>query len=305
VSGVDLSVNVHGGDAPFFEQTYRHLVRSIRRPLRYRRIAVDRSPPAGRFDTRTDSAILDRQLARLSSDGLVDIIEEVDWARSEVERVMRIFYGDAEAPTRCAAGTAIYQYLWALDRADAPFVLHFDSDILVRFADGGAWIGEAIGLFDAHPQLVIATPEGGPPKAETVAHWIFGKRARRREARPRWTVAESVSTRYYLVDRSRLIERACPLLQPHRGARLEETLTHTFHLRGLERWSLNDDSTYALHPRRHNANHVRHLDGLIALVERDRVPFRRPGYRWDIRTEGRHFLPWRVAIARSHLRRHE
>ena len=97
---VELSVNAYAGDLPFFEKTFRHLIRQTSAaPLSRRRIVVDRRPPTGRFATNHSSADLDAVLSRLLADGVVDDVDDVDWSTDEVERVAAKYFGRADAPS--------------------------------------------------------------------------------------------------------------------------------------------------------------------------------------------------------------
>ena len=133
---------------------------------------------------------------------------------------------------------------------------------------------------------------------------LLGGRAANHADKAPFNVAADVTTRAFLLDHERFVQTALPLdAEAGAGSAIaprlfEETLSAVFRSRGLRRLSRNDDNNWLIHPRRHNANHSRYLTDLIALVEDGATPFRRTGNRWDIRTEGRHFLPWRIAIAR-------
>lgn|GEM_PF-3555045 len=296
---VELSVNVCARDVGFFEPTYRHLIKGLRYPFKTRRLIVDRSVPTGRFATSDlNEQTFDQALQSLVDDGLVDVIDEVDWSEDVVQRVMRKFFGRATAPTRCAAGSPIYQYLFAIEQATSPYLLHFDNDILVHMRDGCTWIDHAIELMRSNERVVFATPEGGPAQATGAMGWVFGRRARTDR---RWQRAASVSTRYFLLDRDRFNAAVLPLVVDRAGETLERTITASVHRQGLERQSIADDFNWVIHPRRHNRNHIDNLPELIQLVESNKAPFRRTGYRWDLRTEGRHFLPWLLAIKRQQL----
>jgi hypothetical protein len=299
-ASVDLTVNVYAGDAPFFEATYRHLVKQLDYPFRTRRIAVDRSQPRGRFvGVAEPGHAIDNQLSRLLADQVVDVVENVDWSVDTIARVMTRYYGNPTAPTHCEHGSPIFQYLWAIAQCDAVYVLHYDADILVHFKAGGAWIDESVAMMRANPNIFGTMPAGGPPRATTLMDWIFGYRPR--TPTNRWHRAQGpFTTQKFLIDRARFPSP----LRSASGLRLEEAVTQTMRERGLELWVPDDDDdrNWAIHPDTHNANHTRYLIDLIRMVEAGRPPFRRTGPRWDIRT-GRRFLPWRIAIERDRLLR--
>jgi len=62
---------------------------------------------------------------------------------------------------------------------------------------------------------------------------------------------------------------------------------------GYEHW--------AIHPWRHDENYIRYLDDLIWAVEQGIYPFKRTGYRWDMRTEGKLINEW-LGVLRKHGR---
>jgi hypothetical protein len=249
-----------------------------------------------------DVAELDRQLARILADGLADDIDDVDWSDTAVQDVMSVAFADPSASPRANDGSAVYQYLWALQTAQCPYVLHFDDDMLVHCEDGGAWIREGIQIMRREPRVAIVTPEGGPLMAQRPREWILGRRhAERATPEARWHTSSDVSTRYFLTDRDRLVNEVFPLLTAAHDVPLEVALTRTMRERGFERRSRNDPRTWAVHPRRHNRNHLRYLADLIGIVEQGRYPYRRTGHRWDLRTEGRHFIPWWLTIANMRL----
>ena len=302
---VDLTVNVYAGDSPFFEATYRHLVEELSYPFRTRRVVVDRGTARGRFaSAAARGGDLDSQLRRLQDAQLIDIVEDVDWSPRAIERVMARYYGNPTAPTHDTNGAApVYQYLWAIDQCTADFVLHFDSDLLVYFQGGGAWIDESIELMKEHGKILTTTPGAGPPRAVRAQDWLLGHRAT--HSGSRWQRGEQFSTRYFLLDRQRFIDEVCPLVPGRDGEPLEQAITATLAARGFELWVLDDDHNWAIHPTSHNKNHVRYLDDLIRLIDAGRYPYRRTGYRWDLCTQSRHlrFTPWRIAVIRDRLGR--
>lgn len=297
---VELSVNLHEGDRDFFEPTYRHVLRQLDGRPNLRRLVIDRSDPQGRFSASDGVPRLDGIVARLLAEGLVDAVTEVDWRSSVARPVMERYFGDPDAPTRCRIGTPIYQYVAAIESCTSPYLLHLDSDMLLHLEDGGRWIDEGIDRMQENRHLVIVTPEGGPPQATSLSDWLLG--ARQSHNRDRWHTSTGISTRILLMDVARFRSQALPLTAGEPSETLERTMTHTFASRSLERHSLNDDRNWSVHPRRHNENYRQHLSSLIQLVEHGRAPYRRTGYRWDMRTEGRHFLPWWWAIQRERMK---
>ena len=105
-------------------------------------------------------------------------MSEVDWSARCVAETMQRYFGQADAPTRCSSGTPIYQYIYTLDVARSRYMLHLDDDMLAHLANGGRWIFEAIEWMAADPNVVVVTPEGGPPVALGWRGWLVGRSRR-------------------------------------------------------------------------------------------------------------------------------
>jgi len=305
---IDLVVNTYRGDVPFLEVMMSHITRALAEaPLRERILVVDGSEPVGRFkdssEARAAMARLTAIADRLEGSGVIDRVHMLDWSDERVEAVMRDWYGDPEAPVSCRAGTAVYQYCSAVDASDADYVLHLDSDILLHSPDGGGWVAEAIALLKAHEDAIVVQPMGGPPIAMTLAQVIFGPRAR--PARPARGASPggSVGSRMFVLDRRRLHSCFLPLQPAKSGDRWEQAMTSTAARRGFRRYTFWDERTYASHAFTHGPEFVRLAPDLVWATEQGIYPFRRSGYRWDVRVEGWHKWPWVVSIRLGRLAR--
>jgi hypothetical protein len=100
-----------------------------------------------------------------------------------------------------------------------------------------------------------------------------------------------------LVDRARLQCDFLPLEPEDPGDRWEQAMTTTAARRGMQRYTLMDEQSWVLHPLTHGPRYVHVLPDLVWAVEHGVYPFRRSGYRWDVRVDGMHALPW-IAAAR-------
>lgn len=301
VPPVSFTVNVCNADVEYLDKVLRHMLRALNFPFRERLLAYDPGHQQGKYAERSQGsrAQMEAILARLLRDRVVDRVDIVPWSETEQRRIIRRYFGDAPVALRDFSGAPVYQYLYAVDRCIGEYILHADADILFYSATSRSWIFDALGLFSAEPHVVAATPHGGPPQARNWIERIFN-RSFERKPRGNWHVAETVSTRYFLMHRGRF-ERALPLVQAKVGEPLENSLTHTFHIRGLQRWSMNGYSHWAIHPWKHDENFIRYLDDLVWAVEHNVYPFRRGGYRWDMRTDGPHMHEW-IAALRAHGR---
>lgn len=298
---VSFTVNVCNADVPYLDKTLRHMLRALNFPFKERLLAYDPGRQEGKYVERTQGsrAEMEALLDGFLRDGVVDRIDVIPWSKAEQQRILARYFGHFEVDLRDFSGAPIYQYLYALDRCSSNTIFHADSDMLFYSASARSWIFDALDLFSREQQVVLATPHGGPPQAR---NWLERMLNRSFERKPRtlWHVADGTSTRYFLMHRGRF-EEALPLQQAKSGEPLENTLTHTFRQRGLQRQSMNGYTHWAIHPWKHDENFIRYLDDLVWAVEHNIYPFRRSGYRWDMRTDGPYMAEW-LAVLRAHER---
>jgi hypothetical protein len=296
-----LTVNACNSDAQFLEPTLRHMMQALNYPFCERLVAYDPGRQEGKYAARAggDRAAMEAILQRLLDERVIDRVDVVPWTDEEQQRILRTYFGGAQVELKDFAGAPIYQYLYALDRCRGDYVFHADSDMLFHRATDDSWIDKGIALMAAQPQVAVTCPRAGPPQAR---NWLERLTGRSFEARPdvEWRRVDFTSTRYFLLDMAKF-RRALPLVQTKAGEPLEDSLTHTLRLRGLEQWNLTTLDHWTIHPWKHDENYVRNLPDLIWAVEQGLYPFVRSGHRWDMRTEGRHIEEW-LRVLRKHGR---
>lgn len=300
---VSFTVNACNSDAQFLELTLRHMLAALNYPFAERLVAYDPGRQEGKYAARmgSDRATMESILQRLLDDRVIDRVDVIPWTDDEQQRVLSAYFGDEQVAGKDFSGAPIYQYLYALDRCQGDFVFHADSDMLFHRAVEGSWIEEGIALMQRESKVVVTCPRAGPPQAR---NWFERLTGRSFEARPkeRWRRVDFTSTRYFLLDMAKF-RRALPLVQAKPGEPLENSLTHTFRLRGLEHWNLTTLDHWTIHPWKHDENYVHHLPDLIWAIEQGVYPFVRAGHRWDMRTEGQHINEW-LRVLRRHGRGH-
>lgn len=294
---VSFTVNTCITDVPFLEKTLRHVFRSLNYPFKERLIAYDPGNPMGKYDSRRrgDPSELLAIFDRLMADNLIDRVDTIPWDEESQAAILEKYFGRDDIALKDFSGAPIYQYLYALDQCTGEYVFHMDSDMLFHTSPGESWIDQGIALMQREPRVVFATCRGGPPQAR---NWLERILNRPVGLKPKsgWAKADTVSTRYFLMDRLRFYEKLLPIVQSRPNEPLEDSLTNTLRLRGLERWTTTGIENWSIHPWRHDDNYVAHLDDLIWAVEQGVYPFVRSGYRWDMRTEGEHIQEWLDAI---------
>jgi len=301
---VSFTVNTCITDIPFLEQTLRHVFRSLGFPFTERLIAYDPGNPMGKYDSRRrgDPAQLLAIFERLLADGLVDRVDTIPWNDASQAAIQKQYFGRDDVALKDFDGAPIYQYLYALDQCTGDYVFHMDSDMLFHTTPGISWLERGIELLQREPTVLFATCRGGPPHARNRLERFLGFPVGGKPS-SYWHKADNLSTRYFLMDRKRFQEKLLPIMQSRPAEPLEDSISHTLKLRGLERWTTTGTETWSIHPWKHDDNYVAHLDALIRAVEEGVYPFVRTGYRWDMRTEGEYIDEWLAAIAKANKRR--
>lgn len=298
---VSFSVNVCNSDAPYLERTLRHMMRQLNFPFIERIATYDPGRQEGKYTERIQGTQneVERILQRLLDEKVIDRMDVVPWTEAEQRRILMKYFGDENVDLKDFSGAPIYQYLYAMDACSGDYLFHVDSDMLFYRQGERSWIYDGLDLLRRENSAIVATPQGGPPQARNRLEKLTGMSF---EPKPKaqWHRTEFISTRKFLMDVSRF--HAClPLQQGKPGEPLENSLSHTCKLKGFQRWSMNGYVHWSIHPWRHDENYVRYLDHLIWAVENGVYPFKRTGFKWDMRTEGEHINEW-LAVLRKHGR---
>lgn len=296
---VSFTTNACITDTPYIEKTLRHMMRSFRYPFIERIVALDPGKPKGKYTNRGKGEFTQLRtiLDKLQSEAVIDSVVEIPWTGSDQSQILSKYFGNSDIELKDFSGAPIYQYLYAIDLCKGDYVLHVDSDMLFYSGNTHSWIDRGIHAMQNNTQVVFTTPKGGPPQANNWLERLIGKPLRLPK-KNEWHKATFISTRYFLMDRERFIENLVPLQQEKPAEPLENSLSYTARKKGFERWSLNTDNGWAIHPWQHDDNFIDNLDDLIELVEYGFYPFRRGGFRWDMRTDGEHIRPWIRTINR-------
>ena len=298
---VSFTVNVCNSDAPYLEQTLRHMMRQLNFPFFERIATYDPGRQVGKYAERIQGTQgeVERILQTLLTENVIDRVDVIPWTEEEQNRILLKYFGDQCIDLKDFSGAPIYQYLYAMDACAGDYIFHVDSDMLFYRQGELSWIYEGLALLQRESRAIVATPQGGPPQAR---NWLERLTRISFEPKPKtdWHQARFISTRKFLMDTARF--QAClPLQQAKPGEPLENSLTHTCAQKDYQRWSMNGHTHWSIHPWRHDENYVRYLDDLIWSVENGVYPFRRSGFKWDMRTEGEHINEW-LAVLRKHGR---
>ncbi|HUW28691.1 MAG TPA: glycosyltransferase family 2 protein [Sulfuriferula sp.] len=298
---VSFTVNACNSDAPYLEQTLRHMFRALNFAFCEKRVTYDPGRQEGKYAERIQGSqnAVEAILKRLLDEKIIDHVDVIPWNEAEQNRILQHYFGREDIDLKDFSGAPIYQYLYAMDLCHGDYIFHVDSDMLFYRSVMQSWIDDGLALLQREPQVIVATPQGGPPQAK---NWLERWTGRSFERKPKaeWHRASFTSTRYFLMDKAKF-HSCLPLQQAKPGEPLENSLSHTFNAKGYQRWSMNGYKHWAIHPWKHDENYVRYLDDLIWAVENGLYPFIRTGFQWDMRTEGVHINEW-LAVLRAHGR---
>jgi hypothetical protein len=159
----------------------------------------------------------------------------VDYRTPTSTAISSMFFRGRQLPAKTSRGGPFYAYFFGLHAAKYDYILHLDSDML--FGGGSqTWVREAVGLLRDRRDVLVAQPLPGPPTADGR---VLAEGA---EPEPHASPAfrfETFTTRYFLLDRNRFLDRIGGLdVRPHTPVRRRVGLPEW--LRGLRSLSWRD-----------------------------------------------------------------
>jgi hypothetical protein len=236
-------------------------------------------------------------------------VVHVDYSSEAMSSVADAFFGGRAVPAKAHDGAPYYSYYFGLWAARHDHVFHVDSDVL--FGGGSAtWMGEATVALAERAELLFCNPLAGPPTADgelpqrvvdRMLRW--GGEIPEREPAP-WPAfrLRGVSSRLFLVDRRKLVERVGPIPRRRpsidwRGSRSsspttvrhllaarvrgrdhlatpEDALSTLMRERGLARLDFlgSPPGMWSLHPTDRSEAFFAALPGIVRLVEAGDMP---------------------------------
>lgn len=244
---------------------------------------------------------------------------DVDYSDATRRAVGEYFFGSDIVPVKAWDGGPFYAYFFGLYAANAQYVMHFDGDML--FGGGsGTWIREIIEVLEGNPDVLVAAPFPGPPRADGK---IFGHFTDPEPvAQAAGTRSQSyrhgdVSTRAFLIDLNRfkerfgvmpefplsVVQRAKALLLGNPGfvREAEVLLSNAMRTRGLSRVDLlgTAPGLWSLHPPYRSEEFYRRLPEIVAAVESGRIPEGQRGH-YDLNDS---MIDWSQARAANSSRK--
>lgn len=293
-----LSITSARPDAPFLDAIVRHLVRACAYPFVERVLVMDTAPLAPRYLTDPHLATIEQFQAigrRLVDDGVIDRIALPDYSPGARRRVYEKHLGADHWESHDFRGTQVLGTMQQIEDARGDYFLHFDSDILLHQAHGHDWISAAIRLLNEVPEVMVALPHPGPPRADGLLHQPFSPYTHDPRGFYRF---KFISSRRFLIARRKFDE-----ILPFRPLflswkrRLLSAVTRRSTLLNWEqmatarigqtpfiRADLDSPSAWTLHALDHGPEFCRRLPEIIARVEEGRFPTEQAGH-YDLRLD--------------------
>ncbi|MGZ3460963.1 MAG: hypothetical protein ACXU86_20950 [Archangium sp.] len=217
-------------------------------------------------------------------------VREVDYSPATASAMAERFFGGRPVPLKDSRGGPYYSYFFGLHAAAHEHVFHLDADMLLG---GGSpsWVSEAVRLLASRPELLSCAPHLGPPaddgRLRTHQHMRGGLEPD--SSVPAGFLLRRFSTRIFLMNRRRLVERLAPLKRklappihvlralragnpPYREP--ENIITRAMEREGLRRLDFLGQSPglWSLHPRWRSQEFYDALPEVIRRVEAGDMP---------------------------------
>lgn len=137
-------------------------------------------------------------------------VAEVDYSAPTAAAMAERFFGGKPVPLKDSRGGPYYSYFYGLHAAAHEHVFHLDADMILG---GGSrtWVSEAVALLAARPELLYCAPHPGPPAADGRLRFQMRGGVEPDASVPHGFLMRRFSTRIFLMNRARLIEKLGPL----------------------------------------------------------------------------------------------
>lgn len=297
----NLSILVSRPDVPHLEQVVRHLVRSCNFPFARKVLTMDTAPIQGPYRLRAGIPSMEELQSvceRLISDGVIDAVQPIVYDANYRKQLYPKYIGQDTHLTHDYRGCPIYGTFYYLEETDAPYLVHFDSDVLLHQEKGFDWITRGIEVLQSDERILGVLPRSGPPLPDGSMHQFIDY-----EHNPNgFFEFKSFTTRLFLCDIQRF-RSMLPLPALFTKARAPERQTVSSEVAvtfatqvspKLElvetmvnekmrnspfiRADLDDTRAWSLHMAQRGATILPHLDSVIERVERGEFPEDQAGH---------------------------
>ncbi len=175
VPDCELSILVARPDTSFMNQTVRHLVRACNYPFKRKVITADTAPLGGAYRTRTDLAPMSafhERCDQLIADRVMDEKMTINYDEEFQRQVYIKHFGSAFEMTHDHRSCPILGTLSYIEQATSPYMVHFDSDMLLYQHLEFNWIKRGIELMQSDERIICVLPRSGPPSMDGTMHQL-------------------------------------------------------------------------------------------------------------------------------------
>jgi hypothetical protein len=280
----ELSLTIARTCVPYMLQVVPHLIKVCGYPFSRRSLIVDHAPLSANYAHLPNLADLSQLrdcCDKLLETSVIDKVIDIDYSYTRRAQIYNKHFGRDVRQTHDWRGTPIYSYIFSIEEAQADYLLHFDSDMLLYQQEGFNWIERGIELLQEHSDVMVVNPLAGPPSSDGVLYQI---EPYQHDSRGFYRF-KAFSARVFLLDRKRF-DSLLPLHpQSRTDGKLifwEQMVTARIRETPFVRVDLDSPQAWSLHPNDHSADFITALPKIIERVEEGWYPPEQSGY-YDLR----------------------
>lgn len=209
---------------------------------------------------------------------------KIDYSTEKNREIAKKYFNRNSIPAKDWRGGPFYTYFFGLNEAKHDYVFHIDSDMFF----GGmsqTWMQEAINLYKSDLSILFINPLAGPPKADAT---LIGQKYNSYQSKPYFFMFNSMSTRLFLVAKSRLLKNPIEKIGATKWKELlralyknnppfklpEEILSYYLQNNKLIRIDFmgTGNGLWSLHPPYRTAQFYLDLPQIISKIETGNIP---------------------------------
>jgi hypothetical protein len=293
----ELSILVARPDINYMMHTVSHLVRACNYPFARKTLVVDTAPLGGQYLLRKDLApmsVLFDCCAELIKAGTIDQLTCIEYDVKLKRQLYDEHFGRDFPGTHDFRGYPTFGTMYYIEKCQSPYLVHFDSDILLHQSSDFNWIKRGIEVMQSDERVICVMPLSGPPSAKgtfELVSYDFNEAG--------FFEFKFFSSRLFLID-VRRFKSLLPLsLQFHEPSApvphyIGELVVTKSMEQKMELWermistriantefvraNLADPRAWTLHALDHGPEFVAKLPSIIEKVERGVFPPEQAGY---------------------------
>jgi hypothetical protein len=287
---VSLQINLAPGDLLYARHILPHQLKTLAKQVDEIVLTIETRPSKGRFAAgwNENRQSLYDFLERDIKPKYNVRIDEVDYGKTRKEEIANYFFGSKTIAEKDFRGGPFYAYFYGIYSASHDMVFHLDADMFLG-GTSPSWVQEASKFLGDNRECLFVSPLPGPPHPEDR---LTGQPGARKIA-PYTYVFDTMSTRIFMTDRSRMRENPLrakkPVLRNQlkalvEGNPREELPEHLFadlmKRDGLKRIDFlgTAPGLWSLHPPYRSKSFYESLPTIISQIEAGNLPESQKGF---------------------------